>query len=171
MSSAVVGNGSEEIKAHLKNIPKLFLNGRPNSFAASILRRLTLAEVTIKSNVTEPQRKESLVVYTITVEEDMVNGGGNIHGGCSAFLIDVCSSGSIMALKFSQGVASFDVSQSLNVVYHAPATIGEKLRIVNTTMTVGRRVASARTEIWSETHHRLVVSGVHIKMEPSPTKL
>lgn len=69
MSSAIVGNGSEEIKAHLKDIPKLFLNGRPNSFAASILRRLTLAEVTIKSNVIEPQRKESLVVYTITVEE------------------------------------------------------------------------------------------------------
>ncbi|KAJ3741446.1 HotDog domain-containing protein [Lentinula detonsa] len=176
MSSAIVtvrisGNGSEEVKAHLKDIPKLFLNNRPNSFAASVITRLSLTEVSIKSNAVEPQRKEGLVVHTITVEEDMVNGGGNIHGGCSAFLIDICSTASIMALKISQGLTTLDVSQSLNIVYHAPAAIGESLRIVNTTMTVGRRVASARTEIWSETHHRLVASGVHIKMEPSPTKL
>ncbi|KAJ4479364.1 HotDog domain-containing protein [Lentinula aciculospora] len=171
MSSAIVGNGSEEVKAHLQDIPNLLINGRQNSFAASVITRLNLAEVSIKSNAIEPHRKEGLVVYTIVVEEDMVNGGGNIHGGCSAFLVDVCSTACIMALKIQQGVSALDVSQSLNIVYHAPAAIGEILRIVNTTMTVGRRVASARTEIWSENHHRLVATGVHIKMEPSSTKL
>ncbi|KAJ3779023.1 HotDog domain-containing protein [Lentinula raphanica] len=167
----IAGNGSDKVKAVLKDVPKLFLNGRPNIFAASIIKKLVLAQVSIKSNVIEPQRKEGLVVYNVTVEEDMVNGGGTLHGGCSAFLIDLCSTASIMALKIDQGVSARDVSQSMSIVYHAPAAVGETLRIVNTTMAVGRRVASARTEIWSETHHRLVASGVHIKMEPSSTKL
>ncbi|KAK6971335.1 hypothetical protein R3P38DRAFT_3242698 [Favolaschia claudopus] len=41
----------------------------------------------------------------------------------------------------------FTVSQSLNVVFHAPAALGETLRIVNTTLTVGSRAMSARTEV------------------------
>ncbi|KIK67872.1 hypothetical protein GYMLUDRAFT_36668 [Collybiopsis luxurians FD-317 M1] len=171
MSSDAVASGSEEIEAVFKNIYLIFTNGRPKTFAFSVISHLIFAEASIKNNAIEPQRKEVSVTYKITVEEDMVNGGGNIHGGCSAFLIDVCSSICIIALKLSQGVSGMDVSQSMNVVYHAPAAIGEVLRIVNTTMAVGRRVASARTEIWSESTHRLVASGVHIKMEPSTAKL
>ncbi|KAE9410072.1 hypothetical protein BT96DRAFT_871870 [Gymnopus androsaceus JB14] len=165
MSSAtsdVTGNGSEETKALLKHTMKYFGNEQSKTFASSVVARLQLAEVTIKQNAIEPQRQEGLVVYKISVDEDMVNGGGNIHGGCSAFLIDTCSSAAIAALRISQGGTGFSVSQSLSIVYHAPAAIGEILNIVNTTMTVGRRVHSARTEIWSETHHRLVASGIHI---------
>jgi len=62
------------------------------------------------------------------------------------------------------------VSQALNVVFHSPAAIGDKLRIVNTTITVGGRAMSARCEIWNETHHRQVATGLHIKMLPSQQK-
>ncbi|KAJ3818276.1 HotDog domain-containing protein [Lentinula raphanica] len=171
----IAGNGSDKVKAVLKDVPKLFLNGRPNIFAASIIKKLVLAQVSIKSNVIEPQRKEGLVVYNVTVEEDMVNGGGTLHGGCSAFLIDLRVRPGVSMHSMGRSNPTNDhlpsVSQSMSIVYHAPAAVGETLRIVNTTMAVGRRVASARTEIWSETHHRLVASGVHIKMEPSSTKL
>ena len=74
---------------------------------------------------------------------------------------------------------------------------GDRIRLVNTTLTVGSRVESMQTEasiyfifilspsfddqlptplfffsladikIWNVTHHRLVASGVHIKMRPS----
>ncbi|KAJ3814911.1 hypothetical protein F5876DRAFT_31879 [Lentinula aff. lateritia] len=174
--SHIVGNASDKIKHFLVDRRKLFTATglAPDleaTFGDPVVAALKLSEISIYQNAMESSSLEAKVTCKTRITQDMVNGGGNIHGGCCAFLIDVCSSGSIMALKISQGVASFDVSQSLNVVYHAPATIGENLRIVNTTMTVGRRVASARTEIWSETHHRLVASGVHIKMEPSPTKL
>ncbi|KAJ7938176.1 HotDog domain-containing protein, partial [Mycena leptocephala] len=124
----------------------------------------------------ESLKKEARLVCEIVVTEDCLNGAGNIHGGCSAFLIDMwvifksyevqCSSMCFMA--FQRGM---HVSQSLNIVYHSPATLGEKLRIVNNTMTVGSRVMSARTEIWNATQHRLVASGVHVKMRPSGPKL
>ncbi|KAF9076904.1 HotDog domain-containing protein [Rhodocollybia butyracea] len=170
MSSAtndIAGNASEEVKDFLKHTVNIFTGQRQKTFASSVLSRLILTEASLKNNAVEPQRKDSFIVYKITVDEDMINGGGNIHGGCSALLIDCCSSAAIIAMKLAQGAMSMDVSQSMNIIYHAPAAIGEVLRIVNTTMTMGKRITSARTEIWSETHHRLVASGTHIKMEPS----
>jgi len=59
------------------------------------------------------------------------------------------------------------VSQALNIIYHSPAAIGDRIRIVNTTLTVGSRVESVRTEIWNVAHHRLVASAVLVKMPAS----
>ena len=77
----------------------------------------------------------------------MANIAGNIHGGCSAFLIDVyvflfsicmllgrlkkkkkhpisSSSLALVALRLYQtGLSRGSVSQALNVVYHSPATM------------------------------------------------
>ncbi|PPQ81653.1 hypothetical protein CVT24_002831 [Panaeolus cyanescens] len=47
---------------------------------------------------------------------------------------------------------------------------GDRIRLVNTTLTIGNRAESVRTEIWNTTHQRLVASGVHIKMVPSAPK-
>ncbi|KAF5390700.1 hypothetical protein D9757_002575 [Collybiopsis confluens] len=188
MSSDTVSD-PEVVNAVFKNVNHIFSGGRPRTFANSVVSRLEFVDSTFKNNAVESQRREVSATFKIVVDEDMCNASGNVHGGCSAFLIgmqtdiksmlncktdhflDVCSSVCIMALKVSQGGNGIDVSQSLNIVYHAPAAIGETLRVVNTTMAVGRRVASARTEIWSETNRRLVASGVHIKMEPSSAKL
>ncbi|KAF8644452.1 hypothetical protein AX16_008451 [Volvariella volvacea WC 439] len=140
-------------------------------FGDSIVKRLMTTEVSINQKAEEPKKLEGRVVCEITVDEDMINGAGNVHGGCLAFLIDACSTLSLTALRASQtGVPFYGVSQSLNIVYHSPAGMGEKLRLVNTTMTAGARAVSARTEVWNDTHHRLVASGVHIKMEPSEPK-
>jgi len=37
-------------------------------------------------------------------------------------------------------------------------------------MAVGARIMSSRTEIWDDTTKRLCVTGIHVKMEPSPPK-
>jgi len=65
------------------------------------------------------------------------------------------------------GSSTPTVSQSMNVFFHAPAVLGEVLQIINTSISIGKRVVSAKTEIWSTTHRRLVVSGIHVKMAPS----
>lgn len=55
---------------------------------------------------------------------DMVNGGGNIHGGCSALSLIRASSFALAALSLYQsGTIQPSVSQALNVVYHSPATV------------------------------------------------
>ena len=72
----------------------------------------------------------------------MLNGGGFIHGGCSAFLVDLYDSQSTPSLSLgsndvartstlclmSLGMATKGkvipgVSQTLNLVYHSPAAM------------------------------------------------
>ncbi|PPQ94831.1 hypothetical protein CVT25_007468 [Psilocybe cyanescens] len=195
-TSQVAGNAPEEIKRVLGD-PRTFFASflkpgeRPlNGFGKDIMERMTVTELSILQKAEEPEKMEGRAVLEVDVSEDMVNGGGNIHGGCSAFLIDMASSFALTALNlYETGRKHPSVSQSLNVVYHSPAAIGERIRLVNTTLTVGKRTESVRTEstpsffnplrirfslgsdqIWNVTHHRLVASGVHIKMMPSKPK-
>ncbi|KAG6902210.1 hypothetical protein C0995_003042 [Termitomyces sp. Mi166 len=176
--SKIAGNVSDHVKTVLSNTSRYYLPAPGVKvtgpiFGASISKRLEVTEASVLQKAEEPSKTEGRVVCELTVEEDMLNGGGNIHGGCSAFLIDICSSMSITMLRLAtSGDREYSVSQSLNIVYHSPAGLGDRIRLVNTTLTIGGRVLSARTEIWNVTHHRLVASGVHIKMKPSsaPTK-
>ncbi|KAF9058184.1 HotDog domain-containing protein [Panaeolus papilionaceus] len=175
--SHIAGNAPDNVK-RLVGDPKTFFtsqtpggsSGHP-IFGEAIQRRLSAIEMSINKKAEEPKKTEARYVMEIEVAEDMLNGGGNIHGGCSAFLVDVCSSMALVAHTYvTTGKLQPSVSQSLNLVYHSPATIGDKLRIVNTTLSLGARAQSARTEIWNVTHGRLVVSATHIKMHPSPPK-
>ncbi|KAH8830891.1 hypothetical protein DL96DRAFT_1668547 [Flagelloscypha sp. PMI_526] len=164
--SSVEGNAHPEVKRMLAQ-PYGF-GQEDTGFAGDIARRLKLVEASLIPKAEEPKKLEARVVFEIDAETDMLNGGGNIHGGCSAFLVDWCSTAALGAYTYeTTGRPQWGVSQSISTVYHSPAAYGDKLRIVNTTLTVGSRVVSARTEIWNATHHRLVVSGIHVKMQPS----
>ncbi|KDQ64053.1 hypothetical protein JAAARDRAFT_27681 [Jaapia argillacea MUCL 33604] len=137
-------------------------------FGGSIAKRLVLNEVGIRKVEDEEGKEECRVVFEVEVTPDMLNGSGSIHGACSAYLVDTCTSLPISALnKYKGNIPSPGVSQAINMVYHSPAGLADKLRVVCTTLSVGARVMSSRCEIWNQTHHRLVASGVHIKMEPS----
>lgn len=96
---------------------------------------------------------------------DMINGIGSLHGGCSSLLIDLCSTLAIVALQMHlSGSSTPTVSQSMNVFFHAPAVLwavlhpwqistdsvmirGEVLQIINTSISIGKRVVSAKTEV------------------------
>ncbi|KAF7320903.1 4HBT domain-containing protein [Mycena chlorophos] len=165
---AIAGNAPTSMKELFSDLPAFMgqrRGGKP-AFGHDIIAQMKVTHASVDPKAEEPSKKEGRVVVELPVIPSMLNGGGNVHGGCAAFLIDLCSTLSLLLLD-----PSLTVSQSLNVVYHSPATLGETLRIVNTTLTVGSRALSARTEIWNATKHRLVASGVHIKMQPSPAKL
>ncbi|KAF7364601.1 Acyl-coenzyme A thioesterase 13 [Mycena venus] len=162
----ITGNADESFKQSMLDFPSFLDRTGRSRFGDSIIQVLVVTHASVEKNADEPLKTEGKVICELVVTEDMLNGEGNVHGGCSAYLIDMCSTLVLMACGHY-----VHVSQSLNVVYHSPATLGEKLRIVNTTMTIGRRTMTARTEIWNATKHRLVASGVHIKMVPSPSKL
>ncbi|EJD05257.1 uncharacterized protein FOMMEDRAFT_105485 [Fomitiporia mediterranea MF3/22] len=167
----IAGNASDHVKQALAIGLNVFMGGG-RGFADAIGGRLRIVSADVFRKADEPEKLEGKVVCEIDVEQDMVNGGGNVHGGCSAYLIDLCSTLPIIALSQStERGGNGGVSQVIDVVYHSPARIGDRLRIVSTTMSLGTRAMSARCEIWNKTHHRLVATGVHIKMDPSPAKL
>jgi len=171
--SHIAGNASDDVKRLIGDPGSFFANrtGEGPIFGEAIQRRLRCTEISINKKAEEERKLEARYVVETEVAEDMLNGGGNIHGGCSAFLVDICSSLALFALGIeNKGDVQLSVSQSLNIVYHSPAQLGDKLRIVNTTLTLGTRAHSVRTEIWNVTYHRLVVSGTHVKMLASTPK-
>lgn len=91
------------------------------------------------------KRVKSMVVCEITVTQDMLNAGGNLHGGCSAWLLDVCvhftcfidalrirtHSCTSLALIPFQAIDGWEytgVTTDLQARYLAPAPEGTRLR-------------------------------------------
>ncbi|KJA29568.1 hypothetical protein HYPSUDRAFT_126084 [Hypholoma sublateritium FD-334 SS-4] len=171
--SHVSGNAPDHIKRVLSNTTAFFANRQPDKikgkiFAEDMQKRFKVTEVSILRKVEEPNKLEGRVVVELEVMKDMLNIRHGIHGGCSAALIDMCSTLALHALVMYNSTDDYiSVSQTMNIVFHSPAALGDILRLVNTTLTVGSRAHSASTEIWNVTHRRLVASGVQIKMVPS----
>ncbi|KAH9928194.1 uncharacterized protein B0H18DRAFT_265655 [Fomitopsis serialis] len=116
---------------------------------------------------TEDGRTHARVVFDVTVSQDMCNAHNMMHGGCAAFLVDACTSVTLIVQALVTEGAFDLVSQSLNTTFHAGAKLGHTLNVVCTTVSSGKRAVSARTEIWNTTARRLVVTGNQVKMAPS----
>ncbi|KAG2073639.1 hypothetical protein BDR04DRAFT_296428 [Suillus decipiens] len=173
--SEVEGNASPEIKLALQNslMQRQRHVSRPagkpfRGFETEFASRMQLLEASILSKAEEPDKLEGRTVFEVFVDEDVLNRSGIMHGGCLAMIIDFCSVTPIYVLSASTGAHGvFGVQQSLNIMFHSPAVLGDKLHIVNTTLTIGSRARSGRCEIWNITQHRLVASAVCTNMVPS----
>ncbi|GLB34280.1 hypothetical protein LshimejAT787_0111640 [Lyophyllum shimeji] len=163
----VGGNAPPEIKG----VPLKWLaafRARDASFAKSVATKVKVVEVSLVQNPEDHCRTEGRVVCEIDVTSDMLNATGNMHDGCAVFLIDECSVCSLATLNAAEGrEPQVGVSQAINTVFHHPAKLGAKLRIVNTSMSTGEGIGSCRSEIWDTMNHRLVASGVQLQMVPS----
>ncbi|TFK91084.1 hypothetical protein K466DRAFT_596438 [Polyporus arcularius HHB13444] len=144
----------------------------PSMFARSVGTRVVPTEVEVFRRAKDG-KMQARMVYETTVEEDMLNIEGTMHGGCGVYIIDQCSSVALMVLASALDKPIYFVSKTLDTTFHAPAPAGAKLEIVNTTVAFGGRTVSAATEIWDVTNKRLCMTGVHNKMAPSnrPAKL
>ncbi|RXW23099.1 hypothetical protein EST38_g2738 [Candolleomyces aberdarensis] len=174
--SKVAGNVPLAVKHRLGNlkayfdswIDPRFFKDPSYVFGRSVVDNFRVTEVSVYKTVNEESKLEGKVIIELEVTREMINGAGNIHGGCSAFLVDICSSLAVSALTLAtEGKEYLTVSQAINMIYHSPADLGDTIRLVNTSVTVGGRTHTCRTEIWNATHRRLVASGTHVKMKPS----
>ncbi|KAL1936956.1 hypothetical protein VTO73DRAFT_3257 [Trametes versicolor] len=163
------GNLSPEQRSAILVFADRILRGR-GRFAKSTGSRLEVTEVSLYERE-EDKKTQMRMVFEVDVNEDMLNSGDTVHGGCSMFLIDVCSFITLYALGIATDRKMRLVSQALTTVFHAPAKTGAELRIIDTTVAFGARTVTARTEIWDTTHRRLVASGVNSQMQPSVAKL
>ena len=107
-SSNISGNASLEIKESVSVFVNILINNMDGrGFAHNVGRRLLLREISFLEKAEEQQRMEGRVVAELTVDggksnsvvmvslklnavsSDMVNPLGNMHGGCTAYLIDM----------------------------------------------------------------------------------
>jgi len=171
-SEVITGNAPDEIKNHVAKQFTLLMD-RGSGFADFITGRFRLTEVSLSETAEEPTKLEAKTVFEAVVEKDMLNAQKVLHGGCAGHIVDCSTTAAILAIgKASGGTGGPGMSLVINNVFHSPALLGDRLRIVSTSLMRTARTKSARCEIWNETRHRLVVSGMQVQMEPSaPPKL
>jgi len=169
--NAIGGNASfEEKELILKNF--IMFTWDDAGFAAPTSKRLVMKEVNIYPGENEPSKLEARVVCECRVEEDMLNERGLLHEGCSAYLIDVCSTFPLSVLsQATGGPKSAGVSHSLQFLFHESAPVGTLIKIVSSSVALGGRSMTARSEIWDADRNRLLVSAIHMKMQASKAKL
>ncbi|KAI0340836.1 Thioesterase/thiol ester dehydrase-isomerase [Trametopsis cervina] len=138
-------------------------------FGDAVFQKLETTEIEILESSDAPGKRQGRLVVEVDVTDDMCNPISTLHGGCIAALVDQCTSFVIALLsQYMSPGNDIHVSLMLNTTFHSPAPAGTRLRIVSTTVASGRRTQTARIEIYDKTRGRLVATGVHIKMSPSP---
>ncbi|GAB5591159.1 hypothetical protein Unana1_06059 [Umbelopsis nana] len=120
-------------------------------------------DASINANLTIIEARPNFLVYEFIVGETHVNGLGNLHGGCVATLIDLCSSLAILVSGEKMVPwRSAGISTELAVSYIAGAPEGAKLRVENELLRSGKTLANLYTKIYNESG-KLCYSGTHTK--------
>ncbi|CCM05515.1 uncharacterized protein FIBRA_07741 [Fibroporia radiculosa] len=161
------GNLSQELKDKLTYALASFT--QEIDFGDDVMRHFKATELSLFDRP-EDGKKHARVVIQVDVHRGMMNSRNNLHGGCITYLVDICSSVALSLLGIATGGPVELVSQSINTIFHAGATLGDRLHIINESVSAGSRAVTARVEIWDITHHRLVATGTHIKMTPGVPK-
>ncbi|EED20624.1 thioesterase family protein, putative [Talaromyces stipitatus ATCC 10500] len=113
--------------------------------------------------------------FRLFVTPNMCNPMGNLHGGCSATIIDILTS--LLALSISKpGVFELGggVSRNLNVTFLRPVPADTDIRVVVEVTQMGKRFALMRTEIRRAEDNVVCVLSEHQKVNidpPSRSKL
>ncbi|KAK0499490.1 hypothetical protein EDD18DRAFT_1069622 [Armillaria luteobubalina] len=169
--STIKGNISDEEKQLGANIFSYFVNSREESYGAEVGKRLRLDRPSLRSMVNGPGIP---ILISISFLLDMCNVFGTLHGACAAYIVDPCSVSSLVVLGAAIGADGTGVSQSLNVIWHQPAKMGTKLRVVSTSVFIHGRIRTARCELWDKERDKLYVSAIHTTVNntrPSLAKL
>ncbi|KIK52996.1 hypothetical protein GYMLUDRAFT_49574 [Collybiopsis luxurians FD-317 M1] len=169
------GNLPLKLKEENERFFRHFVGTPQTSFGASIGNALQLVqcdiflprgEAILEGKSAEEVQKlkksaESQTICEIDVTKDMCNIYGTLHGGCAAYLIDLCSSTAIVCYGLYTGTDGTGVSTSMNIQWHRPITTGKKLRIVSNTVFVEGIIRSSRSELRDQQTNKLYVSAVH----------
>ncbi|KAF7326868.1 hypothetical protein MVEN_02580700 [Mycena venus] len=170
----------QDIKNSLSDLSHV-LGKQPNSnqkpeFGDFIVERLVVIHASVQNKSEDLMKKEGRVVCEIVVTEEMLNGGGNIHGGCSAFLIDMC-----MLVDVFDGLPAGNARLAISE-YRVPfsghthhddrgysSDVCQNGGLYQYILVYA--LTTVAEQIWNTTKHRMVASGVHVKMQPSGAKL
>ena len=80
------------------------------------------------------------VTTRFTVTPSMCNAMGNLHGGATATIFDNCTTVPVALMRKEWFWEVAGVSRTLNVVYLAPAQVGEEIEVVGELVSIGKRL-------------------------------
>ncbi|KAI8335009.1 HotDog domain-containing protein [Chlamydoabsidia padenii] len=102
------------------------------------------------------------LVWELVVHESHCNQLGNLHGGCVATLIDVCTSFATLVSDRKAHWKNMGVSTDLAVSYMLGVPAGETIRIECQVQRVGKNLANLHSIIYNSAG-KTCYSGSHTK--------
>ncbi|KDR84177.1 hypothetical protein GALMADRAFT_54329 [Galerina marginata CBS 339.88] len=169
-ASDIRGNVSEETKKTCLMVFRFFVSTPGKSYGAEIGENLKLVEINIlkMDRFGKGPSTYAETAVDVTVKKDMCNVFHILHGACAAYIVDLCSVSSLVALGTSLGFDGTGVSQSMNLIWHHPIHLGEEVTVVSTSMSARGRVRTVKCELWSK--NALCISAVHSTVNVVRTK-
>ena len=140
-ASDVSGNAPHDVKQLTLNTLGAYGVGKEDCFAHIVGRRIHITEMDIEH---KGDKAEVTVIAEVQASREMLNGAGTVHGGCLCYLIDKCvlvhpypymskcahfraplscASFPLVALGILRNVNGVGVTQSMNIFFHAPASL------------------------------------------------
>ncbi|XP_062012427.1 uncharacterized protein LOC133728978 [Rosa rugosa] len=107
------------------------------------------------------------IVCSFKVPPRLLNGGGFLHGGATATLVDLVGSAAI----FTVGAPTVGVSVEINVSYLDSAYPGEEVEIEAKALRVGKAVAVISVEFRKKKTGKIIAQGRHTKYLALSSKL
>ncbi|TRM69198.1 HotDog domain-containing protein [Schizophyllum amplum] len=166
--SLITGNAPDYVKQLTCNTFYGYGVGEGDAFGSAVGHAVRFKEISIDRKLEKQGRFEATTVADLLVTKHMLNGAGMLHGGCIAYLIDNTP---LVVLGLVSNVNGVGVTQGMNIMFHAPAPLGTRLRIVSTSVSLGGRVMTARCEIIDRDSGRSVASAFINKMQPVASRL
>ncbi|KAF8057017.1 HotDog domain-containing protein [Lyophyllum atratum] len=169
--STIRGNAPDYVKQLNSNTYFSYGVGDEHCFGHKVGKTVKFVDVSIDRIQERQGRMEATTIAEVQVTKHMVNGAGMLHGGCVAYLIDNCCSTPLVVLGLLQDVNGVGVTQGMNILFHSPASIGTRLSIISTSISLGGRVMTSRCEVVDKDSGRIVASAFLNKMQPGISKL
>ncbi|KAI9015144.1 HotDog domain-containing protein [Gaertneriomyces semiglobifer] len=123
-----------------------------NRYGHAAARRLEIVEAS-------PGR----VVFEVTIDDDMMNLNGAIHGGCVAYLFDLTTSLALVSQNAFPGT-----SVDLSTQYVSAGKLGETMLITAEVVKAGGMMGYLRGSMKEKTTGRVVATASHVKFIKKP---
>ncbi|KAL7937962.1 HotDog domain-containing protein [Trichoderma chlorosporum] len=113
-------------------------------------------------------RPHPSVTFSFTVEQKHTNGLSNMHGGCSASLLDLCTSMVLVLVSKPGFWQTMGVSRTLNTTYMRPVPVGMEVLMECEILQVGKKLCALRGTMKRKSDGELLCICEHNKVNIDP---
>lgn len=113
------------------------------------------------------------VVFSFTVGAPHCNRLGNLHGGCTATLFDICTTVALAPIARPGFWVFAGVTRTLNVTYIRPIAEGEEIVIESEVVHAGKRLCMIKGVMRRKSDGAIMATCEHgkVSIEPELSKL
>ncbi|KAI1164682.1 Thioesterase/thiol ester dehydrase-isomerase [Nemania serpens] len=126
-----------ELEQHLQWFLEQYEDPQKHDWSTSLIQNISIV-----SHSASPPHPS--LTFRLTVQPKHANLLGNLHGGCTSTLFDVCTSLTLRLVSRPGFWQHTGVSRTLNVTYLRPAPVGTTVEIECEVAHAGQRLCSLR---------------------------